>query len=51
MTTRDQATSKRNIRESAVVRWMVLFILSMCMGASYYFYDALSPLKQILTQH
>ena len=28
------------------MRWIVLLIVSLIMAANYYFYDALSPLKE-----
>lgn len=39
---------KRVLNESALVRWLVLIIVSISMAANYYFYDALSPLKQYM---
>ena len=35
----------KSIRESVYIRWGVLVILSLIMAANYFFYDALSPLK------
>ncbi len=41
----------KSMKENAVIRWSVLFIVSLIMAANYYFYDALSPLKdQIQSQ-
>ncbi len=42
---------KRTLRDSAKARWTMMFIISFLMAANYYFYDALSPLKEILTEH
>lgn len=36
------------LNESATVRWLVLLLVSISMAANYYFYDALSPLKQYM---
>ncbi len=41
---------KRTLRDSSTARWVMMFIVSFLMGANYYFYDALSPLKEILTE-
>ncbi len=37
-----------NIRS---LRWVILFIVSLVMAANYYFYDALSPLQNLLREH
>jgi MFS family permease len=39
---------KKALNESVMIRWMVLIIVSISMAANYYFYDALSPLKQYM---
>ncbi len=39
---------KATIRESAVARWGVLALVSSVMFMNYYFYDALSPLKDLM---
>ena len=36
---------QKSLREVAYVRWGVLLIVSLIMATNYYFYDALSPLK------
>ena len=38
----------RALNESAAIRWLVLLLVSISMAANYYFYDALSPLKQYM---
>ena len=40
---------KRVMNDSAGMRWTVLGLVSLAMATNYYFYDALSPLKEILT--
>ena len=41
----------RSLKESSLIRWSVLILVSLIMAANYFFYDALSPLKdQIQTQ-
>ncbi|MCK5075716.1 MAG: MFS transporter [Calditrichia bacterium] len=42
---------KKALNESAATRWTVLMIVSFTMAANYYFYDAVSPLKELLTEH
>jgi MFS family permease len=37
--------SYKSLRESVYARWGVLLIVSLIMAANYFFYDALSPLK------
>ena len=39
---------KKALNEYAWVRWAVLILVSLVMATNYYFYDALSPMKQIL---
>lgn len=41
---------KKSLRDSAVLRWGILLLISYVMAANYYFYDALSPLKSILQE-
>jgi MFS family permease len=35
-----------SLRENKALRWGILLLVSFVMAANYYFYDALSPLKQ-----
>ena len=42
---------KKTLRESAKMRWAMMLLVSLLMGANYYFYDAVSPLKSILQEH
>jgi MFS family permease len=39
------------LRDKAWFRWSMLLLISMVMAANYYFYDALTPIKSILSQH
>jgi len=39
---------QKTIRDSAVTRWGVLVLVSCVMFMNYYFYDALSPLKDLM---
>jgi len=39
---------KATIRDSAIARWGVLILVSSVMFMNYYFYDALSPLKDLM---
>lgn len=39
---------KRAMNESPTLRWVMLVLVSLAMFANYYFYDALSPLKEQL---
>ncbi len=41
---------KNTLRDSAKARWIMMIVVSFLMAANYYFYDALSPLKTILTE-
>jgi MFS family permease len=43
--------TKKVLNDSALIRWLVLIIVSISMAANYYFYDALSPLKQYMGEH
>jgi MFS family permease len=40
------STIAQSLRENKALRWGVLLLISCVMAANYYFYDALSPLKQ-----
>ncbi len=42
---------KKLLSESKAARWTVLMIVSFTMAVNYYFYDAVSPLKELLTEH
>ena len=42
---------KKALNDSVAVRWTVLLIISFTMAANYFFYDAVSPLKELLTEH
>jgi len=42
---------KQLLSESKTARWTVLLIVSFTMAVNYYFYDAVSPLKEALTKH
>jgi MFS family permease len=42
---------QRTLRDSAAARWTVLLISSAVMFMNYYFYDALSPLKDLMITH
>ncbi|GAB4168864.1 MAG: MFS transporter [Calditrichia bacterium] len=44
----DQMTNR--LKESAVIRWSTLMLISVVMFASYYFYDVFSAIKQVLQQ-
>jgi MFS family permease len=39
------------LRDSFWFRWGMLFLVSLLMAANYYFYDALTPIKSILSEH
>ncbi|MCK4663889.1 MAG: MFS transporter [Bacteroidales bacterium] len=41
---------KKIISDSPVARWGILLLISFTMAVNYYFYDAISPLKQLLTE-
>ncbi len=43
--------AKRTIKDSAIVRWLVLILTSAIMFFNYYFYDALSPLKDLMQEN
>jgi len=38
------------LNESAKIRWSVMLLVSFSMAVNYYFYDALSPLKDLLSK-
>ncbi len=38
-----------NMADSAKMRWSMMLLVSLAMALNYYFYDALSPLKDLLT--
>jgi len=40
--------ANRTIKDSVIARWSVLFLASAVMFFNYYFYDALSPLKDLM---
>ncbi len=39
---------KKTLRDSSMARWTMMLLVSLLMGANYFFYDVLSPLKNIL---
>ncbi len=41
---------KKALNESPAARWGILLLASFTMAANYYFYDALSPLQQLLQE-
>jgi len=41
---------KRALNDSAPMRWAVLLLVSFTMAANYYFYDALSPLQDLIQE-
>ncbi len=42
---------KKALNDSAAMRWAMMLLASFTMATNYYFYDAISPLKELLTQH
>ncbi|MFP4018836.1 MAG: MFS transporter, partial [Bacteroidales bacterium] len=38
----------KTLKDSALIRWLVLLVSSAIMFFNYYFYDALSPLKDLM---
>lgn len=42
---------KKSLRDSNIIRWSVLLIISLTMAANYFFYDILSPLQSLLRDH
>ncbi|HQK38200.1 MAG TPA: MFS transporter, partial [Bacteroidales bacterium] len=43
-------TLKKTMRDSLLVRWSVLLLVSFAMAANYYVYDALTPLQERLRE-
>ncbi len=41
---------KQSLSDSPVLRWTVLLLTSLSLATNYYFYDALSPLKDLLSK-
>ena len=41
----------KSMRDIKSLRWIVLVVVSIVMAANYYFYDALSPLQNLLREH
>ncbi|MDZ7778247.1 MAG: MFS transporter [Bacteroidales bacterium] len=39
---------KKTLKDSPLARWFVLIVSSAVMFMNYYFYDALSPLKDLM---
>lgn len=39
------------LNDSALLRWLVLLLVGFTLGTNYYFYDAISPLKDLLTKN
>lgn len=39
---------RKALKDSASIRWSILFLIAFVQAANYYFYDALSPLKRLL---
>lgn len=39
---------KKTLKDNPIMRWVVLFVASAVMFMNYYFYDALSPLKDLM---
>jgi len=44
-------SEQKSLRDRQYWRWIVLLIVSLIMAANYYFYDALSPLKDKMQLH
>ncbi|MCF8235011.1 MAG: MFS transporter [Bacteroidales bacterium] len=42
---------KRTLRDKPAARWTMMVIVSFLMAANYYFYDVLSPLKNLLQEN
>ena len=42
---------KRTLKDSVFMRWLVLVLTSAVMFFNYYFYDALSPLKDLMQEN
>ena len=43
--------TKKTLRDSPFARWLVLLLTSAVMFFNYYFYDALSPLKDLMQEN
>jgi nitrate/nitrite transporter NarK len=43
--------AKKTLKDSAILRWLVLILSSAIMFFNYYFYDALSPLKDLMQEN
>ncbi|MCF8335905.1 MAG: MFS transporter [Bacteroidales bacterium] len=43
--------ANRTLRDSVFMRWLVLILTSAVMFFNYYFYDALSPLKDLMQEN
>lgn len=43
--------AKRTLKDSVFMRWLVLLLTSAVMFFNYYFYDALSPLKDLMQEN
>ncbi len=41
---------KQTLRDKPAARWTMMLLVSFLMAANYYFYDALSPLKNLLQE-
>jgi len=41
---------KKALNESAPARWGILFLVGLILSVNYYFYDAFSTLKDLLTR-
>lgn len=42
-------TIQRKLNDSAILRWSMLLLVGFILSVNYYFYDAFSPLKSLLT--
>ena len=42
---------RKSLKDSARVRWGILFLIAFVQAANYYFYDSLSPLKRLLEEN
>ena len=43
--------SEKILRDSNLLRWLVLIVVSLSMAANYFFYDVLSPLQGLLREN
>src|SRR6056297_4025170 len=43
--------TKKTLKDSPFARWLVLLLTSAVMFFNYYFYDALSPLKDLMQEN